>query len=254
MGKSWIAGKRKSGSDVQASPSSQRIGLIAFLLLTGACQGSSRSPSVPVAAAAPTVRIDEEPRHRLVYQNHYTRVFDLVIPPGDTTRFHVHAAPTGVVIQDGRNWTQTLGALPGPVKAGATSGTILENWAVTLPYAHRVGNADVVAIHYIFGEWLASSGIDVPTLGGTRQMVKEGAVARVYRIVLAPGESTEMHRHASPGLSVQVTAGAVSEEGAAPAAFGGSGAGAWRWRDPGHRHLLRNTGAAPAQVVEIDWR
>jgi hypothetical protein len=161
---------------------------------------------------------------------------------------------TGVVIQDGRNWTQTLGALPSQVKAGATSGTILENWAATLPYAHRVGNTDVVAIHYIFGEWLASSGIDVPTLGGTREMVKEGAVARVYRIVLAPGQSTEMHTHASPGLSVQVTAGAVSEEGAAPAAFGGSGAGEWRWRDPGHRHLLRNTGAAPAQVVEIDWR
>lgn len=42
----------------------QRIGLTAFLLLIGACQGSSRSPpSVPVAAATPTVRIDEEPRH-----------------------------------------------------------------------------------------------------------------------------------------------------------------------------------------------
>jgi len=40
----------------------QRIGLTALLLLIGACQGSSRSPpSVPVAAAAPTVRIDEEP-------------------------------------------------------------------------------------------------------------------------------------------------------------------------------------------------
>jgi hypothetical protein len=71
------------------------------------------------------VRIDEEPRHRLVYQNHYTRVFDVVIPPGDTTRFHVHAAPmTGVVIQDGRNWTQTLGALPGPVKAGSVYDTV----------------------------------------------------------------------------------------------------------------------------------
>ena len=236
----------------------QRIGLTAFLMLIGACQVCSRSPSsVPVALATPTVRIDEEPRHRLVYQNHYTRVFDIVIPPGDTTRFHVHAAPmTGVVIQDARNWTQTLGALPGPVKAGNSPGTILENWTSTLPYTHRVGNVDVVAIHYIVGEWLASSGIDVPPLGGTPtlQLIKEGAVARVYRIVLAPGESTDMHTHASPGLTVQVTAGAVTDEGAAPAAFGGSGAGAWRWRDPGHRHVLRNTGAAPAQVVEIDWR
>lgn len=237
----------------------QRIGLTAFLMLIGACQVCSRSPSsVPVALATPTVRIDEEPRHRLVYQNHYARVFDVVIPPGDTTRFHVHAAPmTGVVIQDARNWTQTLGALPGPVKAGNSPGTILENWTSTLPYAHRVGNVDVVAIHYIVGEWLASSGIDVPPLGGspTLQLIKEGAVARVYRIVLAPGESTEMHTHASPGLIVQVTAGTVTDEGAPhPAAFGGSGAGAWRWRDPGHRHLLRNTGTAPAQVVEIDWR
>jgi hypothetical protein len=213
--------------------------------------------SPAVFGVATAVPVYEEPRHRLVFQNRYARVLDVVIPPGDTTGFHTHAARiAGVVIQDALNWTQRLGSPPDSVQPGSPPGDVLENWTAALPYTHRVGNADTVAIHYMVAEWLASPGIKAPPLAesATRHLVREGDVARFYRVLLAPGDSTEVHTHASPGLTVQVTAGAIMDEGAGPAATGGSGAGAWWWRNAGYRHVLRNRGSVAVMIMEIDWR
>lgn len=237
-----------------------RFWVIVSIALVSACRAASppqTEPAKAVALAQPAPPVYEEPFHRLVFQNRYARVLDVVIPPGVTTGFHIHAARTaGVVVEGGRNWTQILGAPPGAVAPGYAVGDLIENWTAALPYTHRVANVDTVPIHYITGEWLASPGIDAPVPPETpsRHLVREGAVARFYRVQLAPGVSTEAHTHAAPGLTVQLTAGVVEDMGPAPAGTGGQGAEAWRWRDADCRHVLRNAGPNPVQIMEIDWR
>lgn len=237
---------------------SPRFGLIALVALLSACRASSPPHSEPSRLVVePAVPVYEEPRHRPVFQNRFVRVLNVVIPAGETTGYHTHAAPiAGAVIEDARSWSQIQGASPGEVGPVRAAGDVIENWDAGLPYTHRVGNVDSVPIHYVVGEWLASPSIEAAPLPETssRHLVREGAVARVYRILLAPGESTEPHTHAAPGLTIQVTAGPVDDTGAAPAASGGHGAGAWRWRDPGYLHVLRNRGERPVLVMEIDWR
>ena len=237
---------------------SPRFGLIALIALLPACRAGSPPPAEPPTAKVPSaVPVYEEPRHRPVFRNRFVRVLDVVIPAGDTTGYHTHAAPiAGAVIQDARNWSQIQGALPGEVRPVRAAGDVIENWDAGLPYTHRVGNVDSVPIHYVVGEWLASPGIEAPPLPETssRHLVREGTVARVYRTLLAPGESTESHTHAAPGLTIQVTAGPVEDAGGVAATSGGQGSGAWRWRDPGYVHVLRNRGERPALVMEIDWR
>jgi len=202
------------------------------------------------------VPVYQEPRHRPVYQNHHVRVLDVRVPAGDTTAYHVHAHRyAGVVISGARVWSQAPGGAPSPAGLPDTAGAVFENWKQSFPYTHRVGNADTVALHYVVGELLAPSGIDAPLQETpTTRLAAEGPLARVYRVVLAPGASTEVHTHAAPGLTVQATLGASEDLGGSPAASGGSGAGAWRWRNAGYRHTLRNAGAAPLTLVEIDWR
>lgn len=76
---------------------SQRLSFTVFLLLFGACRGNLRSPAVmsPVVfGVATAVPVYEEPRHRLVFQNRYARVLDVVIPPGDTTQGQRADLPT----------------------------------------------------------------------------------------------------------------------------------------------------------------
>jgi quercetin dioxygenase-like cupin family protein len=237
---------------------SPRFGLIALVALLSACRASSPPHSEPSRSVVePVVPVYEEPRHRPVFQNRFVRVLDVVIPAGDTTGYHTHAAPiAGAVIEDARNWSQIQGASPGEVRPVRAAGDVIENWDAGLPYTHRVGNVDGVPIHYVVGEWLASPGIEAPPLPETssRHLVREGTVARVYRILLAPGESTESHTHATPGLTIQVTAGPVEDAGSVAATSEGEGAGAWRWRGAGCVHVLSNRGERPALVMEIDWR
>lgn len=211
----------------------------------------------PEAALSASVPVYEEPFHHLVYQNALVRVLDVQIPAGDTTQYHVHADPIiGVSVLTARSWEQILGGSPVSIKTPVAVPVLLDNWARLLPYTHRVGIEDTVGSHSVIGEWLGSTGIDCPALTETvnRHLVKEGKIARVYEVRLAAHADAETHVHVCPGLTVLGTTGALSEEGTAPAAGGGVGAGRWEWRNAGHQHALRNTGDTPLIVYEIDWR
>lgn len=205
------------------------------------------------------VPVFQEPRHHLVFRNALVRVLDVRVPAGDTTLYHVHAnRHIGVAISGARTWEQRRGQPASPVDTIADpAGFIFDNSSDSLPYTHRVGNADTVAFRYVVGQLLSSSGINAPALSASSglRLDRETAGARVYRVTLAPGQSTGVHRHLQPGLTVQVGAGALSLDGTAPAATSPQGgAGAWWWRGAGAQHVLRNVGAEPVEIVEIDWR
>ena len=211
------------------------------------------------SAAVVAVPVFQEPRHHVVFENALVRVLDVRIPSGDTTLYHLHADRTvGVVISSARAWHQTPGQPASPVDTlAAPVGSILDNASESLPYTHRVGNADTVTLRYVVGQLLSSSGVDAPALPASSglRLDHEMAGARVYRVTLAPGQSTEVHRHVQPGLTVEVGPGALRLEGTAPeAASPHAGAGKWWWRGAGTQHVLKNVGAQPLEVVEIDWR
>ena len=222
-----------------------------FLVAAGGCSRAA------VSSAADPVPVAEEPRHRPVFQNAIARVLDVRVPAGDTTGYHVHAAPNvGVTIESARTWMQPWGGMPGSVQPSGTVGDLFDNWSRALPYAHRVANADSVAFHYVVGEWLASSGrsCGAPPTDGARRVVKEGPRFQVIEIRLAPHAAVPAHVHACPGLLVLATPGTLDEEGPAAVARGGTGAGAWAWHDADHRHALLNAGDAALTLFEIDWR
>ena|SRR5665213_1108487 len=227
--------------------------LLPFALVGRSVVAQDRSSEVNA------VPVFSEPHHHPVFQNALVRVLDVRVPPGETTLYHVHAnRHIGVVISGARTWDQTRGQPASVVDSLADSaGSIFDNASEPLPYTHRVGNADTVDFRYVVGQLLSSSGIDAPVLPASSglRLERETAGARVYRVTLAPGQSTDVHQHVQPGLTVQVGPGTLRLEGATPeAASARSGAGAWWWRGAGTQHVLRNVGAQPIEVVEIDWR
>ncbi len=228
----------------------------AWLLLgLGGCASAAR-PALP-AADSRAVPLEQEPRHRPVFQNGLVRVLDVRFGPGDTTAYHIHSHPLiGVALMDARTWTQRLGMPSDTAVAPRAVPYIFDNWARPLPYTHRIGNVDSVPIHYVVAERLAASSSDPPALPDTptRRLIKEGPLGRVYQVTLAPRAMTESHTHAAPGLTVLATPGVLADDGSAPAAAGGRGVGHWAWRDAAHRHVLRNDGTAAVTVYEIDWR
>lgn len=226
---------------------------LAGTLILAACA----PPRAPGEAPTAVVAIEHEPRHHVAFESPLVRVFDVRVDYGDTTLFHVHADPhAGVVISGSARWSQTLGQ-PSAVDSGDAVGTLFENATSPLPYTHRVANLDSVPVHYVIGQFLGRSGIasapllDEPGL----KLERETSRGRMYRIRLLPGQETSLHRHAQPGLAIQIDDGRVALTGDASAASSArAGAGAWWWRAAGSTHAIRNAGDSPVDLIEIDWK
>jgi len=232
-----------------------RIALIVALaaVVTGPAGAQSAPPDTGV------VPVFKEPRHHVALENSLVRLLDVRVGPGDRTLYHTHAnRHVAVVIAGARTTEQRYGQPASKADSVADAvGSIFDNTGNALPYTHRVANVDTVSFRYLTAQLLASSGVDAPVLPAASglRLERETTGARAYVVTLAPGQSTASHRHAQPGLTVQVGPGSIGLEGtAAHSASPQRGAGAWWWRAAGTSHAIHNTGAVPVQIVEIDWR
>ena len=87
-------------------------------------------------SAQPPVPIEKEPRHQLKFENQFVRVFDVRIPSGDTTLFHIHTHDgVGIKLADAFIRSEVLGGSVDEVavKRGAVDFTRRPS-----PLTHRV--------------------------------------------------------------------------------------------------------------------
>jgi quercetin dioxygenase-like cupin family protein len=103
---------------------------------------------------APPVTYLSEPRHRWLLENQYVRVYDVRIPPGETTTFHRHAydqvvvyVSGGVVSEqvDGQPWGRPRTIEPRGVSFSANAGK---------PMQHRVRNDGKTEYHVVLVQFL----------------------------------------------------------------------------------------------------
>jgi len=88
------------------------------------------------------VPVHEEPRHHLVFQSEEVRILNVLIPPGDTTKYHSHTTPSLFIrLTNTTTGSQLQG---GKASTGRSiAGTVLfENLAPPNNRIHRVWNAD----------------------------------------------------------------------------------------------------------------
>ena len=225
-----------------------RAGAVAMLCGSLAAGGAQ-------ASALPAVPIEQEPAHRLVLQNEYVRAFDVALPPGAATLWHVHRHDgvsvrlTGANIedqpQDGK--TEVIRLRRGEVAYGATPAA----------RTHRVRNVGETNFHIVYIELLSppGAGADRTAVALDPRTVLDNDRVRALRRILAPGESTAMHVHASRGVGVPVTAGRLEISGPEGATKTIElQVGAAQWLEPGTTHRLRNVGDAPIEIVDFELK
>jgi len=208
------------------------------------------------ASAQSAVPIEQEPAHRLVLQNQHVRVFDVWLPPGKESLWHVHR-------HDGISVRLADATIADEPKDGQAETFRLRRGAVaygSTPTArtHRVRNVGETTFHNIYIELLTDRDVGedrAAAAASDRRVEFENDRVRALRRVLAPGESTGMHTHASSGVAVLVTAGRLevsSPEGAARTSDVNTGS--VQWIDSGTTHSLKNVGDAPIEIVDIEPR
>lgn len=217
---------------------------VAVLSLCGLLPSTVQSP-VPVA---------NEPRHHLKFENEYVRVFDVVVPPGDATLFHLHANDYAFVsIGDATLKAEVMGGQPGDL--------IVKNGEARFtkgPITHRVTNLANAAFRNITIEILKSPGpvgASTPDASPGHSIVLENDRVRIERLILGPGQSTNIHTHNLSALSVFLTTSKVRIEspGAKPETIEYK-PGDFRWRAAPVTHSIKNIGSTRFEAVGIDWK
>jgi quercetin dioxygenase-like cupin family protein len=206
-------------------------------------------------ATPSAVPIEQEPAHRLVLQNEYVRVFEVWLPPGETTLWHVH-------LHDGVSVRLTDATIEDQPMVGEAKSIRLHRGEVSygatpMALTHQVRNVGETPFHNVYIELLTPHEVsaDHANAPPDPRVIFENDRVRALRRVLAPGESTTMHMHASMGVGVPVTAGRLeisTPEGAARTVE--LKVGAVQWIEPGTTHRLKNIGDAPVEIVDVELK
>ena len=204
----------------------------------------------PVQSPVP---VEKEPRHHFKFENKYVRVFDVVVPPGDTTLFHTHSNDYTFVSIGGADLkAEAMGSPAGDMK--------LKDGEVRFTKAtitHRVTNVAPSTFRNISIEVLSTPGT-APKQSEPlplHTLVLENDKIRVERLILEPGKTAPVHTHTQPGLAVAVSAGKVVFESAGqkPQTVEFK-PGEYRWRDAAVTHSVKNVGKTRFEVVDFEWK
>jgi len=221
------------------------------------------STSAVVAAQVP---LTMEPRHRVTFENAQMRIFDVNLPPGETSLDHRHdrdivtvsmTGGTEIRIQNtGQPWT-TRGPRPlGDATVAEYAGK---------PASHKEENTGKSAYQLFAVENLKASGwTTTPAATGlATKLMTEARSFRIYDVRLAQQLSQTSHTHAVPTVAVLV-AGKVMSDGPdthakanAPAAVGLrqlDQPGQWLLIPQGDTHHVVRLGTADARLLEIEIR
>jgi hypothetical protein len=157
------------------------------------------------------VEVRDEPRHRRRFENEFVRVYDVLIPPGDTTLYHRHVEDTFyVAVNEATVRDRTWGDDEGRTGTAA-AGTVMCRPHRSRPLIHQVHNAGSGEMRLIGAEIKASPAVTSLTAmdGSGHTLTLERDRLRVYGLSLGPGETTDTVEYRFSSLTVFLTIATV---------------------------------------------
>lgn len=205
----------------------------------------------PLAAGAAEepIPIEQEPRHHLRFENEHVRYFEVELEPGYESRYHWHRSDgVFVAVSSSTTIAQDLGKEPVSRGERAIGETFFIDYGAR-PKAHRVTNTGKSPYHVVDTEILRGCGPSDATEGPNQTLLIDNERAFVTRIILHPGESTELY--APCGVLIAVSGGSValeSTEGSEQVDLRPAG---YKWRQRAATTKLVNTGKYVFHGVDI---
>jgi len=185
----------------------RRLILSSFLLAS--------SCAAVLVAQSGSVSIDNEPHHkRLLYTNDL-RLWDVTIPPGQSTPLFVHEYDLAtVVIGDGTLNIQRNGEALAPPAPNARGSVIVADHTGTQA-TYRIENSgttdyrafEIENMHDA-GKWTAVS----PIAAAGSSVLKESRAFAIYALALKAGDQPAMHQHTG-GTIIVLLSGTLEQGG-----------------------------------------
>lgn len=211
--------------------------LLAFFAATGHAQTDA-------------VNLEQEPRHRLKFENEHIRFFDVQLEPGYRALNHWHRND-GVFVNMYVAPTTAQDVGQEPVRRGgrAIGEVYFINYAAK-PKAHRVSNPGNSEYRVTDTEILSGCGASGAVETGPNQtVVVDNDRVFVTRILLHPGESSELL--APCGMLVSVSGGNVTVEGPQGSESFALQVAGFKWRKSPDTVRLTNAGNSVFHAIDI---
>lgn len=203
------------------------------------------------------VDVRDEPRHRRRFENGFVRVYDVLIPPGDTTLYHHHTEDTFyVAVNEATVRDQTWGEEEARTGT-APAGLVLCRPHRSRPLIHQVHNLGDGEMRLIGAEIKASPPVTStePLDAAGHQLSLERDRLRAYDVSLDAGSTTGDIAYGFSSLTVIMTVASLLvrfSDGFEHTAVYAPGDAIWR---PGPVEFsMTNVGEEPLSAVVGEWR
>jgi len=152
------------------------------------------------------VLVHEEPLHRPVFQNNEIRILNVLIPPGDTSQYHIHHTPSLFIFFTSTitgSQLQGKPALPGKSTAGHI---LFENLAPPQTRVHRVWNDDKDTFHVMDIELLFTETefVQKPLTLNDLKLEADTTWIRAYRLTLSKGKDFMLRDRKHPFILISL--------------------------------------------------
>ena len=204
-----------------------------------------------------SVPVEKEPMHRLKFENEFVRLFDVLVPAGETTKYHVH-------LYDGISVRVSNAQIIDESIGGGKEAVDIKYGVATFgsrpsPLTHRVINSGKSDFRNIFIELLAGKNSPAakpfPILSDGHVILIDNDRVRANRLVLKPGESSKMHTHPMHGLGIilydskiELIAPDGTKRTLEPKA------GHHAWQNAGTTHVIKNVGTNVFEAIDIELK
>jgi quercetin dioxygenase-like cupin family protein len=210
--------------------------------------------------------MSQEPFHHRIFENDFVAVYDVVLPVGETMKFHAH--PTehlALVLEGGLLKNEVMSLAPKESPTGE-AGAIIH---IAAGPPHRQTNTGKAPVRFTAIELLKSphpqtgsapaTGVEqrvAPSQAEGCVVAVEGATVRVWRCRVNPGNVSPARGEGGPFLRVAIVKGSVAQ----PIAGVKIGpvveleAGHASWYDDASSTAVKNLGTRPFEFVDIGWK
>lgn len=211
--------------------------------------------AVLVVRTAP-VSILEEPRHKRVLYTAHVRLFEIAIPPRDTTLEHAHDYDIATVALETSSSRARVGTGAWSEPRERTAGSLNLTEYTGKPSSHQIQTTAqapyrLVAVENVRdGGWTSPPALSEP---GTT-LIQESRAFSIYEVRLDGQTPETTHTHAVPTVAVLVSGEFAYQGGGGSEPFAVRQAGRWIYALPGGEHTMRVADGAQARIIEFEAR
>ena len=220
--------------------------------------GAAVASSAATAQQEAVVQLRDDPYRRLAIENAVVRVWDVMVPLGESTPFHEHKTDTVSVRINSTEITNIPkgGLFSSPKDFRLESGTVSYSEYSKSPYVHRIAPKGPNPHRVIEIELLGTPGEDRSSESGERPgftRILDNPRIRAFRLVLEPTQSTDLLAPANRTVVVVVKGGAVSLKPAPDAVQPNEfKSGDVQWLGEVMRRSIKNDGPSRIEIVEVE--